>query len=235
MNGGCTDQRFLDAEWAAYQELLRAREEAARILEEEITSIEKEYKKMLAKINQDYVANLNRCGNDPACTRAAKEDNDKYVNRVGTYRDEGLYVAQGKELSAKEKAQEEYEKAVKEAREKYCKRGFRATGQTADLRYSGTICDLEKPFTVNGSIYNYKFNFLPTSSTAGAWTTSMSGPSVTGEGGGTYKIEGADTDHPKIAMTGTTTGHTPIGSRSGGGTVYVDLVPLEGNECSGSQ
>lgn len=109
--------------------------------------------------------------------------------------------------------------------------GYSATGQTADMHYSGVICDLEKPFTVNGSLINYKFNFNPTSATAGTATISASGMSVVAEGGGTYTIEGANTDRPRIALVANTTGYTAVGARSGGGTVYIDLVPLGTCEC----
>ena len=63
-------------------------------------------------------------------------------------------------------------------------RGYRATGQTADLKYFGVICDLEKPFTVYGSVISYKFNFTPTSATGGTATISAAGMMVMAEGRG---------------------------------------------------
>ena len=104
--------------------------------------------------------------------------------------------------------------------------GYRATGSTADLTYSGIICDLEKPFTVSGSVINYKFQFTPSSATAGTVTISAAGMSVKAQGGGTYTIEGANTDRPRIAMTANVVGHSPVSSVTGSGTVYIDLVPL---------
>lgn len=111
--------------------------------------------------------------------------------------------------------------------------GYQATGQTGDLRYSGVICGLDKPFTVDGSIYDYKFNFTPSSGTAGTFTLSMGGHMVHGEGGGNYVIEGLDGDKPRIAMTGTATGHSPVGSITRSGASYIDLIPLNANECGG--
>lgn len=112
-------------------------------------------------------------------------------------------------------------------------RGYRATGQTADLKYSGVICSFDKPFTVDGSIYNYKFDFTPSSGTTGKWTLSMGGHMVHGEGDGTYAIEGLDSDKPRIAMSGTATGHSPVGSLTRSGQTYIDLIPLTTNECGG--
>lgn len=111
--------------------------------------------------------------------------------------------------------------------------GYRATGQTADLKYSGVICSFDKPFTVDGSIYNYKFDFTPSSGTTGTWSLSMAGHMVHGEGEGTYAIEGLDGDNPRIAMGGTATGHSPVGSLTRSGQTYIDLIPLATNECGG--
>lgn len=109
--------------------------------------------------------------------------------------------------------------------------GYRATGQTADLVYSGVICSLEKPFTVYGSIINYKFEFVPLSATSGIVTISAAGMMVTAEGGGKYTIEGADIGKPRIALAGTVVGQSQAGSVTGSGTVYIDLAPLDTGEC----
>jgi len=121
MNGGCTDQRFQDAELAAYRALLQSRAEAARVLAEEISSIEDRYKLKLSHINRDYLLDLNNCGNNSICTEKAKNDNDKWLGMAQVDHDGALYIAQGKELTANEQAQQNYESAVKEAREKFCK------------------------------------------------------------------------------------------------------------------
>ncbi|MFO1518641.1 MAG: hypothetical protein U1F57_03090 [bacterium] len=114
--------------------------------------------------------------------------------------------------------------------------GYQASGKVADMVFSGTICDLEKPFTVNGSIIGYKFNFTPSSTNAGTFNVSAAGMSVTAEGGGSYQIEGIDTDKPRIATMGSATGHSPVGSRTGSGKIYIDLTPLsDSSECGGQK
>ena len=54
-------------------------------------------------------------------------------------------------------------------------RGYTATGKTADIVWSGEICSLDKPFTVSGSVINYKINFVPSSPTAGTATIAGAG------------------------------------------------------------
>jgi hypothetical protein len=94
-NGGCTDQRFLDAEWEAYQKLLLAREEAARVLKNEIDKYERIYNSDKAKQNANYVTTLNQCASNTSCSEAAKADYDKWIERAQVYHDDGIYVAQG--------------------------------------------------------------------------------------------------------------------------------------------
>ena len=115
--------------------------------------------------------------------------------------------------------------------------GYRATGQTADVVYSGVICSLEESFTVTGtsSLNAYPFKFFPESATTGRVSFNAAAPGISMEGSGSYKIEGADSGKPRIAVTMGSVGHTVVGSRSGGGTVYIDLVPLEHGECQVSQ
>ena len=114
--------------------------------------------------------------------------------------------------------------------------GYRATGKTMDVTYSGVICKLEDPFTVTGTSFlnSFPFKFVPNSGRGRSGTVSFNAavPAIKMEGSGSYTIEGADTDKPRIAMTMGSVGHTPLGSRQGGGTVYIDLVPLETDECN---
>jgi hypothetical protein len=112
--------------------------------------------------------------------------------------------------------------------------GYRATGQTADTKYSGVICSLEKPFTVTGTnaAMTYPFMFDPQSATNGRVgfqaTTSLP---ISASGSGTYRIEGDAPESLHIVMTMGSVGVTPVGTRSGGGSVRIDLVPLESGEC----
>lgn len=235
MNGGCTDQRFLDAELAAYQALLEARAEAARVLDQEITAIEKAYKDKLSQLNLNYVRELNKCGNNSTCTATAKSDYDKWVGREQVYHDEALYVAQGKELAAKEQAQQDYEAAVTEAREKFCRRGYTASGQDGPVVYSGKICDLERPFSITGThpIFTFPFEFQPSSPTAGTASYKTSSSGISAQGNGTYTIVGLDTDTPRILWQSQSTATIPIITTSGGGTATINLTPLKnGEECS---
>jgi len=74
------------------------------------------------------------------------------------------------------------------------------------------------------------FEFVPSSSTKGKWSFSTTN-GVIGGGGGEYTIEGSDTQKTGIEMNGWSTGTIPgAGTRSGGGKVHIDLVPLD-KEC----
>jgi hypothetical protein len=123
--------------------------------------------------------------------------------------------------------------------------GYRASGQSNSMSYSGVICDLAKPFVINGSIagsINFKWDFMPTSPGAGAFTMVGGGPYgagvFTGKGSGTYTVVGLDTDNPKILTngsgsgTGTAYGRTATGSKSG--EVDFHLQPLENSDCTGN-
>lgn len=112
-------------------------------------------------------------------------------------------------------------------------RGYLASGQAADLHFSGVICSLTEPFTVYGSITNYKFDFTPSSERTGRVVVSAAGMMVTAEGGGTYTIEGFDTGKLRIAVSGAVVGHSPVGTKTGVGTVYIDLTPISGDQCGG--
>jgi len=119
--------------------------------------------------------------------------------------------------------------------QKKCKKSYQASGHSGELDFSGLVCDLEKPFTVSGSRINYKFQFSPSSPAAGTVKITAAAGPITEEGGGTYAIEGADTENPKIAVTGSVLGRAPVASRRTGGTFYIDLTPLETNECGDTQ
>lgn len=146
-----------------------------------------------------------------------------------------------RDMHAADRAQEEveaYGAQIKVLRDTLAslRCGYRATGQTADTKYSGVVCSLEQPFTVTGTnpAMTYPFMFVPSSVTKGTVsfqaTTTLP---ISASGSGTYTIEGADTEKPHILMTMGSTGVTPVGTRSGGGTVRIDLVRLESGECDG--
>jgi hypothetical protein len=113
--------------------------------------------------------------------------------------------------------------------------GYRATGQTADTKYSGVICSLEKPFTVTGTnaAMTYPFMFDPQSATNGNVSfQATTSPPISATGSGTYKIEGTAPESLHIVMTMGSVAVTAVGTQSGGSSMRIDLVPLESGECS---
>jgi len=78
---------------------------------------------------------------------------------------------------------------------------YRATGSGGGLTFSGTVCDLEKPFIINGqSQLTFIFKFTPSSLTTGAVSVGGGGGGVTLHSvSGTYTVTGLDTDKPTIA------------------------------------
>jgi len=114
---------------------------------------------------------------------------------------------------------------------------YRATGSGGGLTFSGTVCDLEKPFIINGqSQLTFIFKFTPSSLTTGAVSVGGGGGGVTLHSvSGTYTVTGLDTDKPTIALSMESfKGSYPgVGTAQGSGTRNIDLVPLEGNEYGG--
>lgn len=116
---------------------------------------------------------------------------------------------------------------------KKLKCGYRASGQDGPVIYSGYVCDLEKPFTLSGTVrevtYNYKFT--PASATAGTATLSLI-YIATFVGNGPYTIDGIDSGNPRITWRVATVislqGHTGGGS----GIAHINLTPLDTDECS---
>jgi len=168
----------------------------------------------------------------PGIGEALRAHEDVHVNfckRIGFKPYEDMHAAD----RAREEA-EAYGAQIKVLRYTISKLrcGYRASGHAGDLDFSGVICDLEKPFTVEGSVINYKFNFFPTSTNSGTFSVSAAGMMVTVAGGGTYQIEGLDSDKPRIAVTGSAVGHAPMATREGSGKFYIDLTPLaDAGEC----
>lgn len=111
--------------------------------------------------------------------------------------------------------------------------GYRVSGQGGGLTYSGVICSLESPFTVYGSAYNYNFKFTPSSESNGTWAVETSIDVGRLKGGGAYTIENLDSDKPRIKVMGNVNVTVPYAERTGGGTHYFDLTPLDTDECSG--
>ncbi len=227
---GCSDAKFIAAELEAYQDLLKARAEAERILADSITNIEHRKKNELGQLNLNYLQALNKCGNNTKCTEGAKDDNDKWVSRALVYYGDAIIRVQDEAYDSKEEAQQQYEEKVKEAIKLYCHSSYTAAGNNGPVVYSGTICRVDKPFTVTGTISAgpiiYPFKFIPSSDSAGTFSFNTTfGPAIL-EGGGTYTIEGAGTGKPRILMKTSSTGTLAGKTTSGSGPAEIDLVPL---------
>jgi hypothetical protein len=233
---GCNNPKFKAAELTAYQALLRARTEAAKVLETEITSIEQAKKDQLAKENLKYLADLKTCGNDPQCPGNKKIAYDDGVFIIQAFANGELSKAQKKESVTKETAQKNYDEEVKKAIKLYCPR-YKAIGETANVIYSGEICSLERPFTITGTIPGagivYPFKFIPASDTAGTFSFYTKWKIAVLEGSGTYTIIGTGTDNPRILVKASSSGTIPTGTTSGGGPAQIDLVRIEKAECDG--
>jgi len=108
-------------------------------------------------------------------------------------------------------------------------RGYRATGGQGGVVYSGIICSLDEPFTVNGSwLTPIAVKFVPSS---GTWSFDTNYSVMHYKGNGTYKIEGVDTDTPRIIVQGSNSEKAPHVALSQQGFGDVVLVPLLTDEC----
>jgi len=134
------------------------------------------------------------------------------------------------------KAREEaaaYAQEIAELKKLLKCKSYRVSGHYQRLVFSGLICDLEKPFTVNGkSMLDFTFQFTPSSPTAGSVAITVSGHGITGNGSGSYTVEGVETEQPKMTVTASYTGTYPgVGSAIGVGPLSMELLPLESSEC----
>jgi hypothetical protein len=122
-------------------------------------------------------------------------------------------------------------------------RGYTASGESHDAVYSGVICDLEKPFTVNGKgLANFVFNFVPSSPTEGVVSYSSSytpgGAETIESGSGSYTVRAIGTPEARIALiidkaTAITTvaGHSVPVQPSQAGPLAIRLTPAD-SECN---
>lgn len=114
---------------------------------------------------------------------------------------------------------------------KNCK-GYSASGSDGPTSYSGTICSLDKEFTVVGHNGPLELTFKFTPSGDGRTGTGTLGGAYSvanWTGGGPYTIEGFGSDKPKIVWV---TQQTVSGKISGSGTFHIDLVPAGPGECA---
>jgi hypothetical protein len=111
---------------------------------------------------------------------------------------------------------------------------WKASGQVGKIVYSGVVCSLDQPFTIHGQndtmVFEYKY--IPTSPQAGNFTYSWNAVGVTWAGGGSYTVQGADTDKPVIMGQDSGTYTASAGSGSYNFAFQINLTPLDTNECS---
>ena len=73
-----------------------------------------------------------------------------------------------------------------------CQLSFDAHGQLGDTTVTGKICDLSKPFTLNGvaagGIATMTFTFTPASDAGGTFSLTGGGAGFTISGSGTYSV-----------------------------------------------
>lgn len=116
-------------------------------------------------------------------------------------------------------------------------RGYKVSGTSHDTVYSGVVCDLEKPFTVNATgLASFAVKFVPLGPTSGTASYSSNyGGMVAETGKGTYTVGGVETEKPTIIWTLGGTATVAGRSTSASGTVNLDLTPLGPNEdgCGG--
>jgi len=118
--------------------------------------------------------------------------------------------------------------------------GYKAIGSSGNIRWSGTVCDFQKPFNILGQAPQLTFVFRLTPSADGAsGTASVSGGGhgvTLHSGNGTYTVSGIDAEQPTITlnMESFKGSYPGVGTAEGSGTRLISLVPIEGNECDGS-
>jgi len=229
--GECTDQRFKDAELAAYQTLVQEMKAATEVFNQKITQIEAEYKDRLYTQRSNYNKTLSAC-KDATCSEGAKQDYDRYVALTQVDEEAQRQIAEDAEQTAIEQAQINYNKAVNDAMGELCPRPYTVNMPYDDYKTSGVICSLALTFTLDITPPGYPIEFTPASATSGAWTYEW-GDSVVGfNGSGTYTVSGLQSDSPQIVMSGIQTTWDPdMGTVTGIIEYSINLAELSTNEC----
>ncbi len=119
-SAACSDPRFKAAELAAYRALVKAQEEAARVLADAITALEKQYRDKEAREDQRYRQGLLACNGDAACMQNSTDYHNLQVPHLQKEHDKDLRILRDNEAKAKEDAKNAYDEAVDNAREQFC-------------------------------------------------------------------------------------------------------------------
>lgn len=125
------------------------------------------------------------------------------------------------------------DKIAQEIVEKICrKKPYRFQARYNDLKIDQTVCDVTKPFTVNGTgpTAAIRFSLTPSGETGG--TFSLAGPAagVSWSGSGNYSQTLTDTGGT-LNMSGTWRITTPKGVFSDTGTIPGKLIAFSSTEC----
>ena len=233
-SGECTDQRFKDAELAAFQNMVQEMKAATEAFDQKITKIEAEYKDRLYTQRSNYNKTLNAC-KDAACSEGAKQDYDRYVALTQVDEEAQRQIAEDEEQTAIEEAQDKYNKAVNEARQEFCPRSYTAFDQYDDVKISGVVCSLAIPFTLELTApgMGYPIEYTPDSATSGAWTYEWGDSGFGWKASGTYTVSGLQSDSPRLVMSGTDTAWgTPEGTVTSKIEETIKLTELTTNECN---
>jgi hypothetical protein len=116
-----------------------------------------------------------------------------------------------------------------------CARSYTASGQQEEMSYSGSICNLAQPFTVDvaSPVYTFTIQASPSSWHAGSFVLKGTwrdvGPM---DGGGSYTVEGTETAATRLNFDTSSCTHTAVKDVCGSYMMHVDLTPAATAACS---
>jgi hypothetical protein len=117
-----------------------------------------------------------------------------------------------------------------------CNLGYKAYWEDQGAEWSGVVCSLDQPFTINvvssGGDLVMPFKFSPTTDQVGTVSFDVTKYDTHWEGNGPYAVKG--TDPEKLSLVGTIVGSYTTKSGNGFYPVHFDipLTPLDTKECS---
>ncbi len=111
--------------------------------------------------------------------------------------------------------------------------GYKASGQVGNGTWSGVVCSLAQPFTVNALPPDLvmPFEFIPTSAQAGTVTMDVTQGGVHWKGCGTYTVQESGTENLSIVGNMATSFKAKGGSGNYNVAIDITLTPLDTNEC----
>ena len=126
---------------------------------------------------------------------------------------------------------EKFQKLLKIAES--CPAGYRVSGTSGPVTFSGQICSLDKPFVINGKFSNGSEtqSFTPSSSSSGTVKEQGNSGGCTQTGNGTYEVTLTEQGSGTLEFTETVTASCPPYSRTKTYTFSVTLKPESGLSC----